>query len=82
MWICSEQFGIESYLQQQSLYESARCFRMNYSKKDFQVNSVKLVFIFCMEQKGVEFCEVKNKPQKASLLKTPILHENNIFRKG
>lgn len=53
MQICSDQFRLESFLQQQSLYESARCSRMNYSEKDFQVNSVKLVFHILYETKKV-----------------------------
>lgn len=49
-----------SFLQQQSLCESARCSKMNYSEKDFQVNSVKLVFHTSYEtKKGVELVKAK-----------------------
>lgn len=70
MQICSEQFRLESFLQQQSLYESARCSRMNYSENDFQVNSVKLVFHILYETKRCLACEDKKKPSKRSILGT------------
>lgn len=70
MQICSDQFWFGSFLQQQSLYESARCSRMNYSEKDFQVNSVKLVPHILYETKRCWACEGKKKPSKLSILGT------------
>lgn len=70
MQICSKQLQLGSFFQQQSLYESARCSRMNYSEKDFQVNSVKLLPHILYETKRCWACEDKKKPSKLSILGT------------